>query len=184
MDAVCHAVEAFWSVNATDESRSYSKEALWDVENSVKGYLSNSESGNLNMLLKANSAGKAINTAKTTAAHAMSYKLTSLYKISHGHAAALCLKEVWAELLKEKEKLSPILDDLAKAFGKEKAEDGYSAFCRLLELMDFEVPTASQEELELLSKSVNLQRLKNTPISFDFDTIYNMYKRMLQQNGR
>ena len=40
------------------------------------------------MLLAANIAGKAINVTQTTAGHAMAYKITTLYGLSHGHAVA------------------------------------------------------------------------------------------------
>lgn len=41
------------------------------------------------MMLAANLAGKAINISRTTAAHAMSYSITTNYGIPHGHAVAL-----------------------------------------------------------------------------------------------
>ena len=186
MDAVCHAIEAFWSVNSTTESKEYSRQALLDIEATLSGYLSNLPDKNEEMLFKANLAGKAINLAKTTAAHAMSYKLSSLYGISHGHAAAICLREVWKELLEQRDNdiLSSTLLELARAMGKESAQEGYEFFCNMLSVIELEAPRATEDELLLLTESVNLQRLKNTPVSFDHDTIYKMYKRMLYQNGR
>ena len=47
------------------------------------------------MLLAANLAGKAINYTKTTAGHAMAYKITTLYGLSHGHAVALVVDSLW-----------------------------------------------------------------------------------------
>ena len=43
------------------------------------------------MLQAANLAGKAINIAKTSGAHAISYVLTSKFNIPHGQAVALTL---------------------------------------------------------------------------------------------
>ena len=43
----------------------------------------------------ANLSGRAINLSQTTAVHAMSYKVTSLYYLPHGHAVAVCLPEIW-----------------------------------------------------------------------------------------
>ena len=52
------------------------------------------------MLKAANIAGKAINIMQTTAGHAMCYKLTSLYGIAHGHAAALCIVKLFPYMIK------------------------------------------------------------------------------------
>lgn len=41
--------------------------------------------------MASNLAGRAINIAKTTTAHAVSYPLTSYFKIPHGQAVALAL---------------------------------------------------------------------------------------------
>jgi len=48
--------------------------------------------------------GRAINIAQTTAAHAMSYKITSMYKLPHGHAVAVCLPEIWQYMLDNMDK--------------------------------------------------------------------------------
>ena len=45
------------------------------------------------MSLGAMYSGKAINIAKTTAPHAISYPFTSLYGLSHGHAVSLTLEK-------------------------------------------------------------------------------------------
>ena len=50
-------------------------------------------------MIASNLAGKAINISETTAAHAMSYKITSLYGTSHGHAVSLCLPYIWEYML-------------------------------------------------------------------------------------
>ena len=88
-DALCHAIESFWSVNSTDESKEYSKAAIHGVIDNMDGYLNNTEDGRSGMLRAANIAGKAINITQTTAGHAMCYKITSLFKCAHGHAAIL-----------------------------------------------------------------------------------------------
>jgi alcohol dehydrogenase class IV len=43
------------------------------------------------MALAANFAGKAINISKTTACHAISYPITSYFKVVHGQAVAITL---------------------------------------------------------------------------------------------
>ena len=85
-DALCHAIESFWSVNSTEESKEYSRRAIEMVMDNMDGYLANDDQANGNMLMAANTAGKAINITQTTAGHAMCYKVTSLFHAAHGHA--------------------------------------------------------------------------------------------------
>ena len=95
LDAMCQSIESWWSVNATVESREYSRHALNTLMFNMKDYLANKDDGNAEMLEASNYAGKAINITQTTAAHAMSYKLTSLYGIPHGRAVFMCLPFIW-----------------------------------------------------------------------------------------
>jgi hypothetical protein len=95
LDAFCQSVESYWSVHSTEESKAYSREAiqlaLSNLETAVKRPDGSSRAAMANA---AHLAGKAINIAKTTAAHAMSYPLTSHYDIPHGHAVALAMPSV------------------------------------------------------------------------------------------
>ena len=86
LDALCHATESFWSVNSTKESIEFATQAITIILANYKGYFINEIQACKQMLMAANLAGKAINITQTTAGHAMSYKLTSLYGIAHGHA--------------------------------------------------------------------------------------------------
>ena len=99
MDALCHSIESYWSVNSTEESNKYSKQAIQTILENKDAYLANKDLGNANMLKAAYLAGKAINITQTTAGHAMSYKLTSLYGIAHGHAVAICISKLWEYML-------------------------------------------------------------------------------------
>jgi alcohol dehydrogenase class IV len=92
MDALCQGIEAYWSVNSTDESKKYSEQAIELAINSLAKVVNNPDrDSRLAMAKAANLAGKAINIAKTTACHAISYPITSYFNIPHGHAAALTL---------------------------------------------------------------------------------------------
>ena len=86
---LCHSMESFWSVNSTEESKQYSREAIQLMMKYKNAYLANEAIGNTAMLKAANIAGKAINITQTTAGHAMCYKLTSLYGIAHGHRKSI-----------------------------------------------------------------------------------------------
>lgn len=72
-DAYAQAVESLWAKGATEESRGYARKAL--------DLMSKGES-----LLGSYWAGRAIDISRTTAAHAFSYYMTSMYGIPHGEA--------------------------------------------------------------------------------------------------
>ena len=93
LDAFSQAIESFWSINSTVESREYSLQALkLIIPNLPKVVNKKFETDTYkNMALGAYFAGKAINIAKTTAPHAFSYYLTKRCKIPHGHAVAIFL---------------------------------------------------------------------------------------------
>lgn len=188
LDALCHSVESFWSVNSNDESKKCSKRALEMIIVDMDSYLMNDKNGNTAMMEAAHIAGKAINITQTTAAHAMCYKLTSLYKIAHGHAAALCLPVLWEYMLSNmdkcidgrgKEYLKTVFDDIAKVLGCDipiKAVEKLKAIIKSLELP---IPTADENDFEILNTSVNPVRLKNNPVALDIDAIDEIYHRIL-----
>lgn len=188
MDALCHAIEAYWSVNSNEESKEYSKVAIKSILESKDAYLANEECGNINMLKAANLAGKAINITQTTAGHAMCYKLTSLYGIAHGHAAALCVSKLFHYMIEHVEQcvdsrgaqyLESIFGKIAEAMGCETAQQAVAKFDTIIADFALGVPDFKNEDYELLKNSVNLVRLKNNPIGLDEDVIDNLYHQIL-----
>ena len=173
LDALCQAIESWWSRRATDESIEYSKTAIKMILDNLDSYLYNTEEGNKNMLTASNYAGKAINITTTTAPHAMSYKLTSIYGLPHGHAVALCLPKVWQYMGN--------YNSIANVLGKQNCEEAISFFDELLKRLEILPPEkASIDDLDVLTDSVNNQRLENHPIKLDRDTIKMLYKKILE----
>lgn len=178
LDAFCHSIEAFWSVNSTPESKEYSTKAIKLILENYKGYLDNTKEGNSNMLLAANLAGKAINITQTTAGHAMCYKLTSLYGISHGHAAALCVRVLWPYMKahtdlcidpRGKQYLESVFSELAVVM------DEFLVLFKNLKLNKIEI---KENDFTELTKSVNPVRLKNNPVQLDEKTINYLYHQI------
>lgn len=96
MDAYCQAIESYWAVKSTEESRMYATQAIELCRDNIVEYVnSNNQKAAEKMALASNLAGKAINISRTTAAHALSYKITSEYGIPHGHAVALSIIGLW-----------------------------------------------------------------------------------------
>ncbi|MCH5342828.1 MAG: phosphonoacetaldehyde reductase [Acetatifactor sp.] len=188
LDALCHAVESFWSVNSTEESKAYSKEAIRLILDDQDAYLANQDRGNANMLQAANIAGKAINITQTTAGHAMCYKLTSLYGIAHGHAAALCVSALWEYMpVHAGECIDPrgadyvtaMFKELADVMGCSTAEQAAVKFREIFAALDLAIPIGKEEDFEILRTSVNPVRLKNNPIRLDEKTIDMLYHKIL-----
>ena len=139
------------------------------------------------IMLAANYGGRAINITQTTAAHAFSYKITSLYKLPHGHAVAVCLPEIWNYMIGHMDKcidnrgqeyLSGVFALISKAMVCESPEQAITEFRQMMVDMDLKNPVAviREEELEVLSTSVNPVRLKNNPVLLDDKIIKHVYE--------
>ena len=164
LDALCHAIESYWSKKATIESKAIAVAAIKEILENKDAYLRNEKNGNAGMLKAANLAGQAINKTTTTAAHAMCYKITSLYGFAHGHAAALCLPEVW----KVNKTAIPGIT--------------INQFVDLFNELELDYPASEkrEEDLKVLVKSVNLQRLGNNPVALEPEMIRQMYERIVK----
>ena len=192
LDALCHSIESFWSVNSTEESRVYSRRAIEMVLANMEGYIANDDDANAAMLIAANTAGKAINITQTTAGHAMCYKLTSLYGIAHGHAAALCDRVLFPWMIRHPERcidprgevyLKDIFAQIADAMGCASPEEAAAKLGQIVSALELSVPAASEEDYAVLSTSVNPVRLKNHPVRLDEETINTLYHSILKQEN-
>ena len=191
MDAFCHALESFWSVNSTAQSKAFSREAIRLILENADTYLINDPVGNDKMLLASNLAGKAINITQTTAGHAMCYKITGLFGAAHGHAAALCCRVLFPHMIGNLDKcidprgkayLDHTLYEIADAMGCETPREAADLFTEFFTKLELSVPEATEEQFSVLTGSVNLQRLKNHPVLLDEKTISLLYHKILKEN--
>lgn len=183
LDALCHAVESWWSLASNDESIEYSKEAIRGITENMEGYLDNTEEGNTGMLRAANAAGRAISITRTTAGHAMCYKITSLFGCAHGHAAALCDRVLYEWMSRECRDNASIIEKLngiANAMGCSDAEEGAEYFNKIFSLLEMDIPYASRNQIEVLSATVDPGRLINHPVSLNNETIRTLYEKILK----
>jgi alcohol dehydrogenase class IV len=187
LDALCHGIESFWSVKSTEESMEYADMAVRMIMENLDGYLGNTTVGNANMLKAANLSGKAINISQTTAGHAMCYKLTGMYGLAHGHAAALCVSEIFLYMIdnvrlctdtRGADYLKGVFKRIAAALGCEDAHSAAARFRRILDDFALDVPEARDEDYAVLKKSVNPERLMNNPVRLDEDAIEQMYRNI------
>ena len=191
MDALCQGIESWWSVNSTEESKGYSKKCVELVMANWRKYIfENDDEAATQIMLAANYGGRAINIAQTTAAHAMSYKITSMYKLPHGHAVAVCLPEIWEYMTNHMDKcvdargqmyLDKTFEDIATAMGINKPLFAIERFRQMKSDMGLDNPISNgnrEGELETLVRSVNSVRLKNNPVSLG-DDIRKLYSSLL-----
>ena len=173
LDALCQAIESWWSKKSTSESIAFSQKAIRLIMDNMDSYLANRGEGNRNMLIASHWAGKAIDMTTTTAPHAMSYALTSRYGLPHGHAVAICLPKVWRYMRN--------YDEIAQALGKQDYEEGVAFFEMLLQRLGILPPeNVPDNDLDMLARSVNVERLENNPVLLDRNTIKALYKEILQ----
>lgn len=192
MDALCQGIESWWSVNSTEESYEYSRKTIELIMANWRKYIfKNDDEAAKQIMLAANYGGRAINITQTTAAHAFSYKITSLYKLPHGHAVAVCLPEIWEYMLGNMDKcidrrgqeyLNGIFKDIANTMGAESPFETVVLFRDMMTQMELVNPIANKrdEELSVLSTSVNPVRLKNNPVELSDPVIRNLYDSIIK----
>lgn len=161
MDAYCQAIESYWAKGATEESRAYALEAVELCSKHLVAAVNSADpQENEYMAKAAYLAGRAINISRTTAAHALSYKMTSAYDVPHGHAVALSISGLFRVNLPA----IPDLPRLLAAMGIAEEEIA-PYFARLMKEVHLETDFAKLgiHDLEEIADSVNAQRLGNNP---------------------
>ena len=191
MDALCQGIESWWSVNSTEESYEYSRKTVELIMANWRKYIfENDDNAAAQIMLAANYGGRAINITQTTAAHAMSYKITSLYKLPHGHAVAVGLPVIWKYMIENLDKcidnrgheyLAGIFNQIANAMGCKNVNLAIAVFREIMKEMELENPVSDKidEELKLLASSVNPVRLKNNPVRIDENSAYSLYSEII-----
>ena len=178
IDALCQAIESYWSINSTLLSRSFSKESINLILHNLLISVKNpTEETRLSMARASNLAGKAINLTKTTAPHAISYPLTYFFGIPHGHAVSLTLGEFFifnssvdkfnATTLNRLDDYPKNFSELLNVFG---VADPLSAKQKITKLMlDLDLETKfsmfniTTKDITLILNNVNIERLNNNP---------------------
>ncbi|MCR5150009.1 MAG: phosphonoacetaldehyde reductase [Clostridiales bacterium] len=181
-DALCQAIESFWSANSTPESKELCKKAILLIKENRREYIEeNTLAAAEKIMLASNLAGKAINITATTAPHAMGYKITTMYNLPHGHAVALCMSAVWEYILgnidrcsdiRGKEYLNQMLSELPVTLDE---------FNALLQELQIEKPKSNDREkdIDALVAAVNTAKLKTTPVEIDLPALRDFYSKIV-----
>lgn len=179
IDAYCQAIESYWAVQSTEESKRYAKQAILLAKDCIAPFVgTQDEKACQKMAFASNFAGKAINISRTTAAHALSYKITSLYGLPHGHAVALSMADLFEANSKCDEQ------SCQDARGAAYVKSAVQQILDLLKVDDFRAYWSTLlAELNLstdfiqlgimdkdsLIRGVNQDRLKNNPKNLSAD---------------
>lgn len=192
MDALCQGIESWWSINSTEESKTYSQKTVELIMANWENYIfGNDDKAAAQIMRAANYGGRAINIAQTTAPHAMSYKITSLYKLPHGHAVAVCLPEVWEYMQKQLQHcidprgnayLTNVFLDIAHSLGCQDTSEAIVFMRNILKLLSLENPVSNHRESDLavLSQSINPTRMRNNPVKVSERAAYQLYGQIIQ----
>ncbi len=178
LDAFAQGVESFWSVNATEESKHYSEKAIKLMWENLANAVNGNEEALKNIAEGSNWAGKAIDISKTTAAHALSYHITSEFNLPHGHAVSLFLPYfiTYNLYLKNKDaetysNENEILVKLMKFLSIEdisKLDDNVRTFISNLGIeINFEKLGITKDDLITTLQSANPERLNNNPRKYN-----------------
>ncbi len=191
MDALCQGIESWWSINSTEESVKDSEQTVSLITEELENYIFKNEEDSAEIIMRAaNYSGRAIDITQTTAPHAMSYKLTSMYGLPHGHAVAICLPEVWRYMLDHPENcadnrgvehLSSVFNEIAKCMKTASPKQAIDKFEELLHRLELSSPCSENktEDLKILADSVNETRLKNNPVRIPKDDMKTIYDRII-----
>jgi len=183
MDAIAQAIESLISKKSTPESVEFSKKSLEYSLPSFENHINRKNFENTyRMSLAALNAGKAINISKTTAPHAVSYPFTSYFGIKHGHAVVLTLPDFFilnfknlkhAKVNFDLEKRFKIIFKVFKVtniFNLEKKIKKISENTGL-ELNFNKLKINKKNQINVILRNINTQRLANNPIDIQVHDI-------------
>ena len=191
LDAFSQAIESFWAVGSSDESRQYSRKAIKLIIDSIElAVIKNDIEAMNNMAIAANFAGKAINISKTTAAHAISYPITKYLNIPHGHAVALTLGNFFVinskysiNKLNDKrgvDYFEKIIEEINSFFECSDSDMTCVKWYQLMDNLNLENDLKSifreaNIEFSSISNDINLERLNNNPVKISFNQIEELF---------
>lgn len=193
LDALCQGIESWWSVNSTEESKKLSKQAVETIMKWWHEYIfENSDEAAENIMYASNLAGQAICITQTTAPHAFSYKITSLYKLPHGHAVAVCLPEIWEYMIghfdhcidsRGADYLEQTFKDISSAMGCCTPMEARALFENITNEIGILNPVSQNRinDIKVLTYSVNPIRLRNNPVELDVESIKKLYEKILRK---
>lgn len=176
LDALCQGIESYWARAATEDSRVNAYLAILGVLDNLKDYLAGDKHAAEEVLEAAYQSGKAIFRTRTTAAHAMSYRITKLLGPAHGHACMLTLPVLWDRMCADPEQ-GDLMRELAARMRLGDPRMGSRLLRGMLIDLGMEAPPMPTEEtIRQLVDSVNPERLGNHPQTLNREDLEAVYR--------
>ena len=189
IDALCHAIESYTSVNASPMSEMVSLEAIRLIAENLRTCVHNGRNleARENMLLGSLYAGLGLANAGVGAAHSLSYPLGGKYGISHGVANTLMLPRVMDfNVPSAQEKFAVIAEIMGESTEglplREAAYLAVDAVESLIEdcgifttLRELGVPEEDFPELARIALTV-VRPLENNPRKVTFEQAVEIYR--------
>lgn len=204
LDSYCQAIESVFSKNATNESFDYAIRNIHLINLYGSDYLKYGTHG-ISILRASNYSGKAINLTYTTAPHALSYKITSMFRVSHGEAVARvfvhAMKYITYDVFNsnfDKKYVDSVIYELSNEFKDilDKHDEELHSVNDVFEVIidsliknvetylkqieGFKKLECSKDELTELVDNVNLDRLKNFIYKLEKKDIENIYSKVFK----
>ncbi len=181
LDALCQSIESYWSLNSNKISKSFALKSIKLIlDNIFSAFNSNNKKAREKLAYAANYSGRAINISKTTAPHALSYAISTKFKIEHGYAVALTLGKflkINFHIAKKNNypKKNESLKNLRRIysfFGVSKPEEAEKKWVELLKKLNLEsdfkkIGIDNHKTINYLVKNVNMERLSNHPVKMN-----------------
>ena len=179
LDALSHALEAFWSKARNPESQMHAVTAVTGICLTLPEVLRAPDNILLRtrMLENALSAGLAFSSTRTTACHSISYPLTMRYGIEHGFACALTLYPVAERNMAAVPEIAQILDPFGGIGGFREWLEQISGNIQPLRLSAWDVP---EDDLPLIAREAFTKgRMDNNPVPFTEEEVLAILKECL-----
>ncbi len=189
IDALCHAIESYTSINASPMSEMMSIEAIRLISDNLRTAVhdgTNIEAREA-MLLGSLYAGLGLANAGVTAVHSLSYPLGGKYGISHGLANTIMLPRVMAfnlpgaleKFVDIAEVMGEIVDDLPlreAAYLAVEAVEALIEDCGIMTtLEELEIPEKDFPELAKVAMTV-ARPLANNPCRMTLEEMVELYQ--------
>jgi alcohol dehydrogenase class IV len=189
IDALCHAIESYTSVNASPMSEMMSIEAIRLISDNLRTAVhdgTNIEAREA-MLLGSLYAGLGLANAGVTAVHSLSYPLGGKYGVSHGLANTIMLPRVMAfnlpgaleKFVDIAEVMGEIVDELPlreAAYLAVEAVESLIEDCGIMTtLEELEIPESDFPELAKVAMTV-ARPLANNPCKMTLEEMVELYQ--------
>ena len=168
LDALCHAVEAFWAKQTNPIIQELAVLAIKKIKNNLGASLKDPINKTAKNELRKGAllAGIAFSNTRTTACHSISYPITLNYGVEHGFACALTLNQI-------AERNQPAVPEtgamLREVFGdaKEGLKNWLQEVCNGIQPLTLSAFGIAEEEIEEIAKqAITIGRMDNNPVQF------------------